>query len=197
MRSSYAAANYAGIFRGHVLALEPRTVVELGVLDGYSTVAIAQGLKAVREAGGPKGHLDAYDLFERYAFKHGDQAAVRAELVKAGVEEYVTVRQADALTDAVETLYLDGKVQLLHVDLSNTGEILQKIIELWDPKLALGGQLLFEGGSAERDRVEWVTKFHKTPIRPELQSNPTIRAKYRVHTYQAFPSLTVLTKEKL
>ena len=66
MRSSYQKNSYGEIFFALMEAFRPGVVVELGVLDGYSTIAMAKGMKhnhELKRCGQP--HLDAYDLFEK------------------------------------------------------------------------------------------------------------------------------------
>jgi hypothetical protein len=187
--SSYIKNNYADVFLANVRAFQPVVCVELGVLNGYSTIAIAQGLK---ELG--RGRLDAYDLFEDYEFRHGSRDEVYRRIVEAGVGDHVELNKTDAFM--VHHNYRAGEVHLLHVDLSNTGEILARIMETWDEKMVQGGIILFEGGSQERDEVEWIRKYNKTPIKPELEKNKIIEEKYVFGTYLPFPSLTVLLKKR-
>jgi len=40
IRSSYIANNYGELLRQYVIAFQPSSFVELGVLDGYSTLHI-------------------------------------------------------------------------------------------------------------------------------------------------------------
>ena len=84
------------------------------------------------------------------------------------VNQFVTLHKRDAFT--VHEDYDDHSVCFLHVDLSNDGEVLRKIVERWDDKLSFGGLLLFEGGSEERDNVAWMQKYNKAPIKDEIES---------------------------
>jgi len=129
MRSSYIENNYGDVFYRNVVTYRPRVVVELGVLDGYSTLHIAKGLKYVKEFYNEPGHLYAYDLFDDYEFNHGNQEEVQSMLEKEGVAEYVTLEKEDAFN--VYTKYKPESVELLHVDLSNTGDIVDQIIDQW------------------------------------------------------------------
>lgn len=189
MLSSYAQHNYGAVFKAIVSAFQPTTCVELGCLEGYSTVAIAQGLK---ENG--QGHLTAVDLFESYEFRNSPQARTQANIDAAGVSEFVTLRQGDAFT--AHELFADNSVALLHVDLSNTGETVKHIMDHWDAKMVQGGLILFEGGTEERDSIEWMTKFSKAPIKQELENNATITEKYVMATYMRFPGLSCLLKKR-
>jgi len=190
MRSSYIQHNYGDVFYRLIRTYGGRVFVELGVLDGYSTMAIA---RAIRDDGsGSK--LDAYDLFEDYKYNHGVQEEVQQRLNDANLAPYVNLVKADALT--VSSKYEPNSVNFLHVDLSNTGTILNTIMKQWDEKMVWGGLILFEGGSEERDNVEWMKKYNMEPIKSELENNSRISGgKYVFGTYLKFPSLTCLMRK--
>lgn len=194
MHSSYAVNNFAPVFKSIISAFNPVMCIELGVLEGYSAIAIAEGLKENFEKHGVRGHLYAYDLFEKYEFRHSTLAQAQANIDKAGLAEWVTLQQADAFL--VHLLYQEQSVHFMHVDLSNTGETLRKILELWDPRIQAGGIVCFEGGSEDRDRIDWMTKYKAPSIKHELEHNFKIENKYVFGTYFRFPSMTCLLKKK-
>lgn len=194
MHSSYVINNYADVFKAIVSAFQPQRCVELGVLEGYSTVAIGQGLKENFEKGGGKGHLDAHDLFEEYKYRNASMTIAQKNVDEAGVTDFVTLHRQNA--DQVADDYSDNSVSLLHVDLSNCGDTVRWIMERWDPKMVQGGIILFEGGTEERDQVEWMRKFNRKPMKPELETNPIIAEKYVFATYMKFPGLTCLLKKR-
>ena len=47
-----------------------------------------------------------------------------------------------------------------------------------------------EGGSKERDNVEWIIKYNKKPINPYLMS---IEENYKIEIIEKFPSLTIIS----
>lgn len=196
MKSSYAKNNYAEVLQAIVYAWRPQSfaVVELGVLDGYSTLAIAQGLRENHQRLGIPGILEAYDLFDDYEFTHGAKDEVQKLLTDFGLDKYVTLYKADAFH--VHERYNDNSVCFLHVDLDNTGEKVRKILELWNPKMVVGGIILIEGGTEERDRENWMLKYNKAPIKPEIETNPIIAAQYIYATYLKWPGLTFLLKKR-
>jgi predicted O-methyltransferase YrrM len=55
MRSSYIDNNYKDIFNSLIKITQPDVCVELGVLDGFSTVAIGESLKTMGS-----GHLFSF-----------------------------------------------------------------------------------------------------------------------------------------
>lgn len=186
--------DYGRRFFALVEAFRPAVCVECGILDGYSCLSIAQGIKHNHLINQVKGHLDTYDLFEAYPWKHGEKVVVEQRLKDAEVSDYVTVKKGDAFE--VWQNYADGGVHFLHVDISNTGEILRRTLELWDPKIRVGGVIAFEGGTEERDQVEWMAKYQKESIFLILHSNSILRAKYVYGTYRYFPGLIVMLKKR-
>jgi len=195
IRSSYRRNSFSKIFENTVFSFPPRMAVELGILDGYSAFSIGRGLRKAHEIKGSIGHLHAYDLWDDYPYKHGNMEMVQVALGAAKVEDYVTLHKADAFL--VHREYEDDSVDFLHVDISNTGGVIKHMVEHWTPKIRHCGLFLFEGGSEERDNVEWMKKYEGAPIRPVLGSNPIIKENYIYGTYGLFPSLTVMKKVTL
>lgn len=192
MRSSYLQNNYADVFRAVIISRQLQCCVELGILDGYSLIAIGKALREVGDTFSKPVFLDAYDLFEKYPYKHGKFCEVRDLINKEKLEEITTIIPGDAFK--VHANYSDKHLDFLHVDISNTGTTVKKIMKLWDSKIKPGGVILFEGGSAERDKVEWMIKYKMPSLAKELKNNPVIRAKYKSFLFESFPSLTMLIK---
>lgn len=199
MRSSYLTNNFGELLENYVKVWQPANAVELGVLDGYSTLHIARAIKWLFTWRGYQVPFDAYDLFEEYEFKHGREEEVRQVLSEAGVADFVNLRKGNAY--GVHVNYPDMQpdavrgIEFMHIDISNTGDVIRDIMELWHPKIGQRGIVCIEGGSAERDRVEWMTKYNKPGIRHEIETNPIINKYYFYGTYEKFPSMTVLLKK--
>lgn len=209
MRSSYIQNNFADIITQYVIAWRPASFVELGVLDGYSTLAIAKGISELERLERSRGNntswpkLNAYDLFEDYQFKHGNMEEVQKLIDDNGISNNVNLHKGDAYK--VHSEYNDmeytedgdprGGLEFLHIDISNTGKVVHDIIELWHPKIGSRGLILIEGGSKERDEVEWMKKYNMPSIREEINTNPIINKYYDYATYLKFPSLTVLLRK--
>ena len=183
--SSYFENNYGEVFRAIVEAFKPHNAVELGVLNGYSSFHIGVALKTYG------GQLTSYDLFEDYPFRHASYEEVVHFFRHC---ENVTIKKWDAW-DA-HNQHAQSSVDLLHVDLSNTGETVERVMQLWDEKMVQGGVILFEGGTEERDRVEWMIKYNARPIKQEIETNKIIQEKYIYGTYLKFPGLTMLLKKR-
>lgn len=194
MHSSYLTHNYVAVFKAMISAYQPINCVELGVLEGYSALAIASGLKENFDKHGAKGHLVAYDLFEEYPYRHVSYETTKKNIDDAGLSDWVTLYQEDAFR--AHSFHGPNTVHFLHVDLSNTGDTVKKIMEFWDNLMVQGGIICFEGGSEERDQIEWMTQYKAEPIKKELETNSIIEARYVFATYFKFPSLTCLLKKR-
>lgn len=191
--SSYSENNFGPIFKNTVIAFKPRTCVELGVLNGYSSMWIGLGLQHNAKLHSLTGHLYSYDLWDDYPYNHGNKEDVEELLKKCGVDKYVSLFHKDA--KEVHLLYTEKQVDILHVDISNTGDIFNFIVEKWHPLLTMSGVLLFEGGSMERDSISWMMETNSFPIKKAIEANPIINSFYQYGTYDKFPSLTVLIKK--
>lgn len=187
MRSSYDKNDFGKVFENICIIHEPETIVELGVLDGYSALHFAKGLKRVG-----KGRLFCYDLWEDYEFNHGDFDSVYNMLKAEGVDKFVSLYKGDAYK--VHENYKDEQVDVLHIDISNDGKIVRDMMELWHEKVKM--LIIFEGGSKERDAVEWMVKYNKEPMVPEFAKNKLINEHYRVSNFLSFPSMTICIKKK-
>ena len=194
MRSSYIENNYGKVFENLVYAFTPQICVELGVLDGYSTLHIAKGIDHVGKVLDHRSHLFSYDLFHDYPYKHSIEKDVELMLEKNKVLQHVDLIHGDAYNAYKD--FSDVSICLVHIDISNDGDVLKKMVELWYPKLTWGGMIVFEGGSEERDNVDWMVKYNKPKIKPELESNKLINSKFLYGTYNMFPSLTILIKKQ-
>lgn len=184
VRSSYAENQYGWLFYALARTHQPRFCIELGVLDGYSLICTAM---ALRDNG--IGRILAYDLWEDYPFKHGAMADVQKRVDALGLGPFVILGKANAYD--VPPYCSDGVVDWIHVDVSNTGDIVEWALREWQPKLKTGGLLLIEGGSKQRDEVDWMIKYHKEPIAPVLND---WRDEYEIITLEPYPSLTLCKK---
>jgi predicted O-methyltransferase YrrM len=185
MRSSYIQNNYGNVFLSLILAKMPQICVECGILDGYSTISIAKGLKFNSEKLGIHGLLYSYDLWDEYEFKSGKREDVDAILRKENLDKYVILKSGDALE--VHTNYYEHYVEFLHIDISNDGDKIERVLDFWPPKMADNSIIAIEGGSEERDKVEWMIKYNKKPIKPSLE-----HCNFNYFTFQEFPSLTLI-----
>jgi len=187
MRSSYKKNNYGKVFYDLVRIHKPEKMVELGVLDGYSSLHFAKGLKDNN-----KGRLYCYDLWDEYNYNHGNFDKVFTMLYNEGVKDRVTLRKGDAFK--VHKDWRDNEIDMLHVDISNDGDIVCEILNLWHNKVSK--IIAFEGGTQERDNIEWMIKYSKKPILPVLCNNKIIDEEFDIINFLSFPGLILMFKKK-
>lgn len=181
--SSYQENNYGELFYVLMRIYQPEKVVELGTKAGYSAYHIARGL---RDNG--KGSLDCYDLWEKYSFHSVPKSVAQKNLRK--FKNIITLNLRDAI--GVEKKY--KMIDMLHVDVSNHGEILEKIIPKWINKVRQ--LIIIEGGSSEHDNVDWMIKFKKTPMVKWLKDFNRRYPGVEYLTIIKFPSITLIRKRK-
>lgn len=191
MRSSYKENNYGSVLESLIYGLKPKKVVEFGVLDGYSTLHIAFALR-FNATLGHSSVFHAWDLWGNYRFNHGNREEVYQMLIDKGLDKFVILGTGDCIGDVVHKQYTNNSIDFMHVDISNDGDKLLKVLDIWSDKIRSGGIIAFEGGTSERDNVEWMKKYNKRPIREVLNMDYLSHWRYTVLT--PFPSMTLFFK---
>lgn len=181
-RSSYEQNNYGEFFYSLMRVYQPEKVVELGTLAGYSAYHMARGLRA-----NGKGTLDCYDLWEEYESYSVPKFEAEENLNE--FSDIVSLKSRNVID--VDQLY--ETVDILHVDVDNEGEILEKIIPRWIDKTRQ--VIVIEGGSDERDRFPWMVKLKKQPIKKWLKDFIRRRGDVECITIEPFPSITIIRKK--
>ena len=180
--SSYEKNNYGDFFYALMRLYQPEKVVELGTKAGYSAYHIARGLQA-----NGKGTLDCYDLWEKYPF-HSVPKSVAQENLKE-FRDIIGFKLGNVI--GVDKTY--KTVDILHVDVSNEGTVLEKIIPHWIDKVSQ--LIIMEGGSPERDKVPWMIKYKKEPIVKWLKAFKKRRKDIEYFTIEPLPSITIINKK--
>lgn len=174
--SSYEENDYGPLFYALVRMLKPDKIVELGTKAGYSAFYMAQ---ALRDNG--SGTISCYDLWEKYAY-----TSCPLSIAKENLKEFsdiINFYQKD-----VSEVKPAEHVGILHVDLGNDAEIIDKVFSEWENK---SDMIIVEGGAPERDRVEWMFKYNKKPMSPWLEEMSQ-KSKLKYFTFPKFPSLTLI-----
>jgi hypothetical protein len=182
VQSSYAVNGYDRILYAFTLLAKPKTILEFGVLGGFSLISMAAALADSREGGSIVG----YDLFEMYPYKSCSFDKVKENISLSGMDGYARIGKIDAWD--LEHCPID----MLHVDLSNDGDTYRAIFEKWGPYVSKA--ILLEGGSSERDRESWMLRFNRPPIQPAIEE---IRQKYpswAISVCKPWPSLTIAVR---
>ena len=135
IQSSYRENDLGRIIYDTVVRLRPTKVIEFGTLKGYSAVAIAMALRDNNH-----GHLFVYDIWEKYPFKHGDQTVCLNNLRKYGLSDRATLDRVNFW----EWIKKPGDFDLLHIDISNTGHIVETVFEALKGHIGRGSVILFE-----------------------------------------------------
>lgn len=156
VESSYRKHNLGNTIYDFIIESSPQTVVEFGVLHGYSTICIGLALKSL--SGNRK--LISYDLWEDYPYNHGSIESIRGLLKKYELESIVDLRKGDVYEWAENPEEFD----LLHLDISNSGNRIMRVYNSLLPRLQRGSCILFEGGTAERDAAGWTGGLKHDPI---------------------------------
>ncbi|KKW08119.1 MAG: O-methyltransferase, family 3 [Candidatus Kaiserbacteria bacterium GW2011_GWC2_49_12] len=175
IESSYHTGTIGKTLYEQVLKLKPQKIVEIGTLHGYTTVIMAMALDELGE-----GHINAYDLFEEYPYKHPTFEGTTKNIERYGLSKYVTL----AKKDLDSWLANPEDFDMLYFDISNTGDTVDAVYAAVKDRIKKGAIVLFEGGSKERDQVEWISKYNKRPI-------GEAKAPYTVID-SSFPSLSML-----
>lgn len=183
--SSYADRGYGSLIYALIRVLQPRRCVEIGIFRGFSLLTAAA---ALRDNGG--GGIAGYDLFDDYPYRHADQSQVAQQILDSGLAPWTTLHRAD-----VRAVHQQWEaVDYLHVDVSNTGDTYRQVFEDWAPKV--GQVILLEGGSRERDNVDWMLQYGKPAIAPAIATLRRAHPEWSLSVLEPFPSLTVALRTR-
>jgi len=156
MESSYRKHDLGKTIYDFIIELEPKVVIEFGILHGYSTVCIGLALKAL--SGDRK--LVSYDLWDDYPYNHGSIEVIRSLVKEYELDGIVSLKKGDVYEWAENP----EKFDLLHLDISNSGDRIQRVYNSLLPHIQKGACILFEGGTIERDEAGWAGGLKHKPI---------------------------------
>lgn len=185
LQSSYSDHGYGVFLYALARTLRPSSCVELGVFQGSSLLSVAS---ALRDNG--HGTVVGFDLFEDYPYRHESQEKACDNIRCCGLPEWAQLRRADAFA-AHEAF---ASVDWLHVDLSNNGDTVRRLFSQWESKVSQ--VMLFEGGAAERDRVDWMLSHAKPPIAPAIEALRKEHPEWRFMVLAPYPSMTLAVRAK-
>jgi hypothetical protein len=182
VQSSYKDHVYDQFFYALIRTLKPATCIELGVFQGFSLLACAAALRD-----NDFGRVEGVDLFEAYPHRRECMANVRRRIESTGLERWAGVVAADALGR-----HEGREADYLHVDLSNDGDIYRHVFAHWAARVK--GVIVLEGGSAARDRVEWMVAHGRAPIVPCIKEIREAYPEWSIAVLEPYPSITVATR---
>lgn len=187
LKSSYKKHNYWVKFYNWVINKKPDLIVEMGILEGYSLFSFAKGC-----VDNKKGKIIAIDLFEDYPYNRANYDDIQTKLTAWNMEPYVSIYKGDAMNLEIE--FEDKSIDILHIDISNTGDKIEYLLKKYHSKLKDDGIILFEGGSRCRDNIPWMINYNCQPIAP-IMEKPELMELYNFFVIENYPSLTICYKK--
>lgn len=179
IRSSYQNndLNYIDIITIITKFILPKKIVEIGILDGYS-------LNEFIENSNNETIIEAYDLFEEFNGNHANKEYI---IEKYSKYNNLKIKYGD-FYNLHETI--GDNIDILHIDIANNGDVLDFVIKKYFNLMSKNGVIIFEGGSIERDNIEWMNKYNKPKIVPIIE---TLKKKgYNISVVGKIPSITII-----
>ena len=178
MKSSYLNnLNYGDIFKTLIFMVNPSNIVEIGILDGFS-------LKTFADYAPNNCIIKAYDIFEEFNGNSANKETLQNDFQKY---DNITVDYGDfyKLCNTIQ----DTSIDILHIDIANNGDVFEYAINNYTKKLKNNGIIILEGGSEERDNIEWMNKYNKPKIKPIIEKYKSI---FNIKVIGKIPSLTII-----
>lgn len=189
MKSSYITYNYGDLIKSLISINQPKNIIEIGVLDGYSSLIIASTIKKLKL----KSKFDAYDLFENYQFNSS-----RYEDVSSLIKNFKLTKNINLYHGDFSNIYKNYKtksIDFAHIDISNNGDTIEYFFKYYDRIMKQGSIVIFEGGSIFRDNVKWMKRYKKRKLNEAIHENKTIKKKYDFIILDKHPSMTIFYKK--
>lgn len=178
-RSSYKhPITFKELFQTICFLKQPKKILEFGILDGYSLQAMAEILPLETQ-------IVAYDIFDEFNGNHANETAI-VEMFKN--YENVQIKKGNFWFSNVFIKWSD--YDIIHIDIANDGSVYNFAFETIAQQMDKNCVLILEGGSPERDQIEWMKKYNKTPIQSVIQK---FKNRFKIYTINSFPSLTLVT----
>jgi predicted O-methyltransferase YrrM len=183
MKSSYNNTNisYKEVFSIICQIYKPKTIVEFGILDGFSLKTFVENTDK------DQTKIYAYDIFEKF---NGNGANKENILTKFSQNQNITIDEADFYTKYKD--FEPESIDLLHIDIANDGTVYQYVIDHYLPLVK--GIIILEGGSEERDNVYWMKKYNKESIKETIDKIKKENPDLTINIIGSFPSITIISK---
>ena len=178
MNSSYKnTIDFGDIISTITFMKNPQKIVECGILEGYSLLKFIENSSI-------NTSIDAYDIFDDFNGNH----AIKDKITHLfSPYKNVNINYGDFYK--VLNKYPDNSIDILHIDIANNGDVYEYAFNNYISKIKRSGIMLLEGGSKERDNVEWMIKYNKPKIEPVIQK---YKQKYDIKVVGGFPSITIV-----
>ena len=172
--------NYLKILKTINLLKKPKKIVEFGILNGDSLLHMSE--VCLKTAS-----INAYDIFDKF---NGNSANKNELIKKFKKNKNITINYGNYFTKHKQLK--DNSIDILHIDIANDGKIYDFFIKNYFKKLKKNGIAILEGGSKERDQVQWMKKYKKIKISDTLTK---IKEKnYSFINIGKVPSITIFLK---
>jgi len=160
------------------------SVCELGVLHGYSLIAVALGDLSNKS----NKQVYGYDLFDDYPYNNGSEINLKNLIANLNISNIQLIKKNIVNDNFNVSLPIVADIYI--IDLSNCGEIISSSLEKinW----SITKLVIIEGGSVDRDSVEWMIKYNRRPIYPYLVKSSD---NYFIYISNKFPSMTFIFKD--
>tara|TARA_Y100000287_G_scaffold165256_1_gene147094 strand:- start:5221 stop:5766 length:546 start_codon:yes stop_codon:yes gene_type:complete len=181
MNSSYNnKINFGDIISAITFLKKPKTIVECGILEGFS-------LSKFIKNSSQDTQIYAYDIFDKFNGNHAIESQI---LQQFNIYNNVNIDYGDFYD--VYKKYDDKSIDILHIDIANNGDVCEFMFQNYLNKVKDNGVVLMEGGSKERDNIEWMIKYNKPKIKPILDK---YSKEYDIKTIGEIPSITIIKKK--
>lgn len=154
IKSSYQKNNLGEVLYNYVLQIKPKKIIEFGTLYGYSAICMAMALDELDN----NGKIVCYDLWDKYPYTHSVIEETKQNLENYNVSKYIELKELNFKD------WISEDFDLLHMDISNDGNTIVELGIKCFNQLKQKKHIIFEGGSEERDNIEWMKKYNKQPI---------------------------------
>lgn len=177
--SSYSKNNFDLIIQTLLFMVNPKRIVEFGILEGYSLYYFLKYRNF-------NCKVDAYDIFDDF---NGNHANYHKIISKFTNYDNLLIDKLNFYEGYKK--YKDNSIDVLHIDIANDGDIYEYAIKNYLNKISKNGIIILEGGSVERDNVEWMIKYNKKKINPYLVE---LKKTMNITILEKFPSMTIIKK---
>ena len=148
-------------------------------MDGYS-------LECFINSSNKDTQINAYDLFEDFNGNHSNKNELMEKFSK-----YSNVQVECGNFYELNNI-VGNNIDIIHIDIANNGDVFEYAMQKYLPKLSENGVMLLEGGSIERDNVEWMNLYNKPKINPVVKKY--MDNNLNIQIIGSFPSITVVRK---
>jgi hypothetical protein len=185
MNSSYLSnLDFSDVLATITQLKKPTKIIEFGILDGFS-------LKTFLDNSNPTCQIEGYDIFEDF----NGNGAIQDNIIQLFKNnDNVQIKKQDFYNKQYINNLENNSVDIIHIDIANNGDVYEFAIQNYLPKLKKDGILLLEGGSKERDNVEWMVNYNKPKIQPVLEKYKNQNQNIiDIFVLDKFPSITMIT----